>query len=276
MEKLSVFVTTFNNARTLRECLQSVAFADELVVLDSHSSDDSEAIARAAGATFIQHEFLGYGRQKQLALEHTSHRWVLFLDADEVVSSTLADELRALRDSDFHGEQFNGYAIARNEQVFWRMSAKATRKNYYIRLFKRDCAGFSEMPVHATVEVSGAIGRLREPFFHFGETDIHTKVEKINGYSTGLVRDKLAKKRVSSPWIMVVYPPLFFLRSYLFKRGFCNGWAGFIASVVGSFYVFLKYAKVYEQSRFDQDGARHMPPGAPPLKSPLEHFSGPI
>ncbi|NKC15723.1 MAG: glycosyltransferase [Gammaproteobacteria bacterium] len=276
MQKLSVFVTTFNNAQTLDACLRSVAFADEVLVLDSYSTDNTAHIAEQNGARLIKNEFLGYGRQKQLALNHTSHEWVLFLDADEMVSATLAHILQWLKLEDFQQERFNGFEIPRHEQVFWRMSANATRKNYYVRLFRKSHASFTQMPVHATVDVTGAVGRLEEHFYHFGETDIHTKVAKINAYSSGLVRDKRAKGQRANPWMMVVYPPLFFLRSFIFKRGFANGWAGFIASIVGSFYVFLKYAKLYEQARFDADGAKHMPCGAPTLRSPLERHGGPL
>ena len=124
-------------------------------------------------------------------------------------------------------------------------------------------SGTSEMPVHAAPEVDGPVRPLRAPFFHFGEKDIHTKVDKVNAYSTGLVRDKVARGRRGSPWAMVIYPPWFFFRSYVLKRGFRDGWAGFIASVVMGFYAFLKYAKVYEHFRFEAHGERLMPTGAP-------------
>lgn len=277
MDKLSAFVTTYNNAATLGACLGSLAFADELVVLDSFSTDATPDIAVAHGARLHQQAFLGYGRQKQRALEHTTHDWVLFLDADEMLSGALVARLQALRAEGFGaGAQALGYEMPRIEQVFWRMSAPGTRKNHYLRLFHRRHAAFSEMPVHATVVVDGPVARLDEPFYHFGETDIHAKVDKVNAYSSGLVGDKVARGRRPGPWIMVVYPPLFFLRSFLFKRGFRNGWAGFIASVVGSFYVFLKYAKLYEHARFERDGERHMPPGAPSLRSPAQRHGGPV
>jgi glycosyltransferase involved in cell wall biosynthesis len=276
MSKLSVFVTTYNNAETLSACLESVAFADEIVVLDSFSEDATPQIARAHGARLEQHAFLGYGRQKQLALEHTTHPWVLFLDADEMLSTALCDALIAARERGFEAEGFAGYEMPRVEQVFWRMSGTGTRKNHYLRLFQRSLASFTEMPVHATVSVQGPIGRIDAPFYHFGETDIHTKVAKVNAYSTGLVRDKVARGQRPSPWILVFYPPLFFVRSFIFKRGFTNGWAGFIASVVGSFYVFLKYAKLYEHHCFERAGDSTMPRGAPPLKSPTERFGEPL
>lgn len=276
MQKLSVFVTTYNNEETLSACLASLSFADEILVLDSLSTDATREIAASYDARVTQNVFLGYGRQKQLALDQTKHDWVMFLDADEMVSMELAEHLNQLKlAGDLGKNGVAAYEFPRNEQVFWRMSARSTRKNFYIRLFRRDLAQFSQMPVHATVEISGAVERVDLSFFHFGEVDIFTKVAKTNAYSSGLVRDKVAKKRSANPWIMVFYPPFFFVRSYFFKRGFCNGWAGFVASVIGSFYVFLKYAKLYEHYRFERNLADSMPAGAPRTKIPLERFEGP-
>ncbi|MHB1240915.1 MAG: glycosyltransferase family 2 protein [Gammaproteobacteria bacterium] len=260
MENLSVFVTTFNNARTLAPCLESVKWADEIVLLDSFSTDETVSIAERYGCRIFQHEFLGYGRQKQMALEHTRNRWVLLLDADEALAPDLQAEIRALLE---RGPQADGYEIPRQEQLFWRMCSPRVRMNHFLRLFDKHKGHVTDMPVHAAPKVDGTIHRLRNPFYHFGETDIHTKVDKINHYSTGLVADKLGKGRGRHPWILVLYPPVYFLRSYVFKRNFLNGWAGFITSVTGAFYVFLKYAKVYEERQFQRHGERLMPPGAP-------------
>jgi len=246
MQPLSVFVTTFNNEDTLEACLGSVAWADDIVVLDSFSTDATLELARARGCRVFQHRFMGYGPQKQMALGHTRHRWVLLLDADEMLSPELGDEIRALL---ARGPDAQGYEMARREQVFWRMSRRGVRWNYYLRLFDKERGRISDMPVHAAPRVDGTVRRLRHPFYHFGEPDIHTKVDKINHYSSGLVAHKVAQGRTANPLVMVVYPPLFFVRSFVLKRGFLNGWAGFIASVTAAFYVFLKYAKLYEHQR---------------------------
>ena len=120
MEPLSVVVTTYNNARTLPACLQSVQWADEIVLLDSFSTDDSVEVARRFGATVHQHEFLGYGRQKQMALDLATHRWALLLDADEMLTPELQEEIRQLMRS---GPEADGYSLPRVEQMFWRMSS---------------------------------------------------------------------------------------------------------------------------------------------------------
>ncbi len=267
MEPLSVFVTTYNNARTLDACLESVKWADEIVLLDSGSQDATLEIAQRYGCRIFQHAFLGYGPQKQSALEKTSHRWVLLLDADEMLSPEAAEEIRRLMAA---GPKADGYTLPRREQMFWRMGDPRARMNHFLRLFDKTRGRIGDMPIHAAPEVAGRIERLEHPFYHFGETSIHVKVDKVNGYSTGLVADKQAKGRRANPWIMLVYPPVFFLRSYVFKRNYRNGWAGFIASVVMAFYAFLKYAKLYEAEQFARHGDRLMPPGAPPMPGPPE------
>ena len=260
--RLSVFITTYNNGRTLTACLESIKWADEIVVLDSFSTDDTLAIAQQYGAQMSQHEFMGYGPQKRLALEATTHDWVLLLDADEALSPTLQTEIRQLL---AQGPGADGYEIPRQEQMFWRMYNPATRMNHYLRLFDKRKGGIDDMPIHAAPKVQGRIARTKAPLYHYGETDIHTKVDKINAYSTGLVADKIKKQRWGVPLIMLFYPPLFFIRSYLFKRNFLNGWAGFINSAIASFYVFLKYAKLYEHRQFAKYGSRLLPEDAPPL-----------
>ena len=259
--RLSVFITTFNNGRTLGACLESVKWADEIIVLDSCSTDDTLLTARRYGARISQHEFLGYGAQKRLALAATTHDWVLLLDADEALSPGLQAEIRQLLES---GPAVDGYEMPRQEQLFWRMYSAATRMNHYLRLFDKRKGDIDDMPVHAAPKVRGRVARLKAPLYHYGETDIHAKVEKINAYSTGLVTDKLKKRRWGIALIMVLYPPLFFVRSYLFKRNVLNGWAGFINSVIAAFYVFLKYAKLYEYGQFAKHGTRLLPDGAPP------------
>ena len=260
--RLSVFVTTYNNGRTLTACLESVKWADEIVMLDSFSSDDTLAIGQRYGARITQHEFMGYGPQKQKALAATTYDWVLLLDADEALSPALQVEIRQLLQA---GPVAEGYEIPRQEQMFWRMYNPATRMNHYLRLFDKRRGDIDDMPIHAAPKIQGCVARLKAPLYHYGETDIHTKVEKINAYSTGLVADKIRKQRWGIPLIMLFYPPLFFIRSYLFKRNFLNGWAGFINSAVAAFYVFLKYAKLYEYQQFAKYGTRLLPEGAPRL-----------
>lgn len=250
MEPLSVFVTTYNNDATLDACLSSVSWADEIVLLDSFSQDDTLDIARRHGCRIFQQEFRGYGPQKQDALEKTENRWVLLLDADEALTDAAQSRIRSLLAAT---PDADGYTLPRVEQMFWRFASPATRMNFYLRLFDKTKGRLTDMPVHAAPEVVGRTVKLDAPFIHYGEPDIETKVAKVNAYSSGLVEEKRARGRKPSPWIMVLYPPLYFLRLYVFKRNFVNGWAGFIASSISAFYVFLKYAKLYEDHRREKE-----------------------
>mgnify|MGYP002820912471 CR=1 FL=1 len=250
---LSVVVTTLNNADTLGACLGAVGWAEERVVLDSFSSDETLDIARAHGARILQHEFQGYSRQKQMAIDAATHDWVLLLDADEVISPAAAGEIQALLEA---GPSADAYTLPRIEQLFWRWSHPSVRMNHFLRLFDRRCTAMNAVPIHAAPESTGVVAPLTQGFFHYGEPDIHTKVEKLNYYSSGLVETYAARERRPSPWLLLVYPPFFFVKSYILKRNFLSGWPGFIGSVCMAFYAFLKIAKGFEHyqpSVFGQD-----------------------
>lgn len=249
-EPLSVFVTTLDNAATLERCLASVSFADEIVVLDSGSQDATAEIAARHGARWFVEPFAGYGPQKASAMAKTTHRWVLLLDADECVpDACCAEILRALE-----APAVVGFTIPRREQLFWRLQHAHARHNPMLRLFDKSRARFSRDPIHAAPEVDGATAAIGEPFLHFGEPDIATKVDKVNRYSSGMVVAKLEKGQRFAPLRMIVQPPWHFFRSYVLKRKFLAGWAGFIGCAIDAFYVFLKYAKLHEsRQRRDED-----------------------
>ena len=260
MEPLSVFVTTFNNERTLSACLESVQWADEILLLDSFSEDDTLAIARRFGCTIHQQAFQGFGPQKLRAMELTRNRWVLLLDADEALTPELQQEIRRLMTA---GPRQDGYEIRRIEQHYWRMSSLKVRSDYFMRLFDKTRAAMTENPVHARPKVEGKVSRLRSHFLHFGMPMIHGKVRKINDYSSRLVRHKVSGGKRGNPWMCVFYPPVYFLRQYLVDRQIFNGWVGFFGSAISAFYVFLKYAKLYEHFQFETYGERLLPEGAP-------------
>ena len=243
-EPLSVCVTTLNNADTLDRCLLSVHFAQEIVVLDSGSSDATETIARRHGARFLTQPFAGYGPQKMAAIKAASHRWVLLLDADEALDEASAAAIAAA----LVAPKVKGYTLPRREQLFWRLQARHARHNPMLRLFERDAVRFSADPIHAAPLIDGPVAALHTPFIHFGEPDIATKVDKVNRYSSGMVEHRLARRaRYTWPALrMIVQPPWHFFRSYVIKRKFLAGWAGLIGCVIDAFYVFLKYAKLVE------------------------------
>lgn len=267
MKKISAFVTTFNNELTLENTLKSVQWTDEIVVLDSFSSDGTLNIAEKYGAKIFQYKFLGYGPQKQLALEKTTCEWALLLDADEEVTAELQKEIKILLAGT---PEHDGYKLPRKEQLFWRMSTPRAGYNYQLRLFRKTAGRLSKDAVHADPEVEGSVGKLRAPFLHYGETNIHAKEARINAYSSGMVAEKVAKGKKYPLLMCFFYPGWTFVQSYFFKCNFLNGSAGFIGSVIMAHYSFLKYAKLHEYYQVEKYGTSLLPPGAPDNLRPPE------
>jgi glycosyltransferase involved in cell wall biosynthesis len=242
---LSGVVTTFNNAATLDACLASLAFCDERVVLDSGSSDDTQAIAARHGARIAVQPFQGYGPQKQAAIDLAVHDWVLLLDADE----HLTDAGCAAIERELAAPRADGYRLPRSEWLFWRWPHAGTRANWQLRLFRRSKGRMNVVPVHAAPEVAGRVLDLGAPFRHYGEPRLADRVDKVNRYSSGLVAHKRARRTAAPGLRVLLAPGLAFLKLYLGKRYFLNGWAGYFAARTQAFYVFLKYAKVLESER---------------------------
>jgi glycosyltransferase involved in cell wall biosynthesis len=253
-EPLSAVVTTHNNADTLEACLASVGWADEIVVLDSGSTDATVAIAQRHGARVHTQPFAGYSAQKQAAIDLARHRWVLLLDSDEMVpAGAIAPLQRALDAPDCAG-----FELWRREWVFWRWQSPRARLNHYVRLFDRQRARMSGHDVHESVVVDGPVRTLDVVLDHFGEPDIAGRVEKANRYSSLQVIRELERPTGGLGWRMVFYPTVAFLRFFLLRGHWRAGWAGFIAARVHAFYAFLKYAKLHEaRVRAAQGAPRH-------------------
>jgi glycosyltransferase involved in cell wall biosynthesis len=241
-EPLSVVVTAYNSAATLEACLGSVDWADELVLLDSGSTDATVAIAQRHGARVHTQPFAGYSAQKQAAIDLARHRWVLLLDSDEALPpSAAAPVQRALE-----APACAGYELWRREWVFWRWQSPRARLNHYVRLFDRTRARMSGHSVHESVCVDGPVRTLDVVLDHYGEPDIAGRVDKANRYSSLQAAGEAHRRRGGLAWRMVAYPTVAFLRYYLLRGHWRAGWAGFIAARVHAFYAFLKYAKLHE------------------------------
>jgi glycosyltransferase involved in cell wall biosynthesis len=238
---LSAVVTTFNNARTLDACLASLKFCDEIILLDSGSSDTTLDIAERHSAQISVEAFKGYSLQKQSAIDKCNGQWVLLLDADEFLSEDAGSIVRAAI-TDNH---YQGYRLPRREWLMWRWPHPITRPNWQLRLFKKTAGAMNKVPVHAAPEVKGATRNLSLGFYHQGERDLAHRVSKVNDYSTGML-EKSSMSRFLGLRI-IFYPAFVFLRFYILKRYFLNGWAGYLAARTQSFYAFLKYAKRLEQ-----------------------------
>lgn len=250
-QRLSGVVTTLDNAATLEACLASLGFCDEIVLLDSGSTDATLDIARRHGARIASQPFAGYGPQKQAAIDLARGDWILLLDADEA----LTDDGRIAIQRELAAPRADGYRLPRHEWLFWRWPHPGTRPNWQLRLFRKLGGRMNTVPVHAAPEVTGRIVDLQAPFRHYGEPRLADRVDKVNRYSSGLVVHKLGKRTGFMALRLLCYPALAFLKLYLGKRYFLNGWAGYFAARTQAFYAFLKYAKVLEAQRQDAGGA---------------------
>jgi glycosyltransferase involved in cell wall biosynthesis len=241
--KLSVTVITKNEANDIGNALKSVAWADELVVVDSNSTDDTVAVARQFTDRVIVREWPGYVAQKNYAASVASHDWILSLDADERVTPALIDEIKSTLEG---GPTHGGYRIPR---VTWHLGRWIRTTDWYpddqLRLYDRRAAEWTGRYVHESVAVRGSIGRLRGELQHFAYRDISDHLETIDRYTTYAARQMHETGQRAAMRHLIGHPPLAFLRNYLARGGFRDGIPGFIISAMNAHYVFLKFAKLW-------------------------------
>jgi glycosyltransferase involved in cell wall biosynthesis len=244
---LSVIVITCNESARLRACLESVAFADELVVVDSGSTDDTVAIARAMGARVLETpDWPGFGPQKNRALDLATGDWIFSIDADERVTS----RLRAAIESAIAQGGFPGYSVSRYSSYCGQyMNHSGWYPDRVVRLVRRGSGRFSDSLVHESLCVQGAVGRLEGELLHESYSDFDSVLDKINRYSSagaqGLhnrgVRGSFGKALGHGLWA--------FLRTYVFKRGFLDGRLGLALAISNAESTYYRYLKLWLMQR---------------------------
>jgi glycosyltransferase involved in cell wall biosynthesis len=242
--KLSVAVITKNEAAQIGAALDSVSWADELLVVDSGSTDETVAIARRHTDRVTVRDWPGYVAQKNYAASIAAHDWILSLDADERVTPELAHEIQALLTST---PPHAGYRVPR---ATWYMGRWMRSTDWYpdfqLRLYDRRAGEWTGRYVHESVAVRGTTGQLRSDLLHFAYRDIADHLETIDRYTTYAARQMHESGRRAGPFAIAGYPPLAFLRNYIAHGGLRDGVAGLIVSALNSYYVFLKFAKLWE------------------------------
>jgi len=240
--RLSVIVITRNEARNLADCLESVRFADEVVVLDSGSTDDTVEIARRHGARVeVAADWPGFGPQKNRALALAGGDWVLSLDADERVTPELAaaigEVLRAPRHDAYDMPRLSSFCGRFIRHSGWW-------PDRVLRLFRRGAARFSDDPVHEKVVPDGSVGRLAPHLLHYTYPDLDSAVAKMNRYSSDSARAMHARGRRAGIGAAVGHGAWTFVRLYVFKRGFLDGRHGFLLAATAAAGSFYRYAKL--------------------------------
>jgi glycosyltransferase involved in cell wall biosynthesis len=244
--KLTVTVITRDESANIGAALESVSWADEIVVVDSHSTDDTVARARRRTERVFVRDWLGYSAQKNFAAEQASHDWILSLDADERVTPALADEIRALLREE---PPARGYRIPRISFYLGKwIRSTDWYPDYQLRLYDRRVSTWAGV-VHEGVAVSGAVGRLRADLQHIPYRDLADHLQTIDRYTTLAARQMRERGTTVGVAGLVVRPIGAFLRNYLARGGWRDGAVGFVVSVLNSGYVFLKFAKLWEAEK---------------------------
>ncbi len=242
--KLTVTVITRDESTHIAAALESVSWADEIIVIDSRSTDETVAIARKHATRVEVRDWPGYGAQKNYAAEIASNDWILSLDADERVSPALASEIKQTLQTE---PAARGYRIPR---VTWYLGRWIRSTDWYpdyqLRLYDRRAGRWNGRRVHESVDLQDPPGFLRHELQHYAYRDIAHHLATIDRYTTLAAEQWLAEGRRTNGLEILIHPRLAFLRNYLLRGGVKDGAAGLIVSKLNAYYVFLKFAKLWE------------------------------
>jgi glycosyltransferase involved in cell wall biosynthesis len=240
--KISVIIITKNEAMNMRTCIGSVAWADEIIVVDSGSSDTTVSICKELGAQTYVHDWPGFGAQKNRALGYARNEWVLSIDADEHVTEDLRAEMEAAIGQ---AGAMVAFRIPRLSSFCGRqMKHSGWYPDYVTRLFRRDAARFSDDLVHERVIANGKVGTLRQNLLHESFRDLEQLLGKLDHYSTAGAKMLKNNGKHASLRKAVGHAVWAFIRSYLLRAGFLDGREGFMVAVATAEGIYYRYAKL--------------------------------
>ena len=250
---LSIAIITKNEEENIRSCLQSIAFARQIVVVDSGSADGTLQIAAEFGCDIYKESWLGFGPQKQLAIDKCREQWILVLDADERIPQETADAIRAVISNP--GMKEAGFSFPRKNffQGRWIKHA-GWWPDRIIRLFRKESGRMTEAAVHEAVEVDGIVGALDVPIEHFTESRLSKILQKIDRYSSLGAQEAFKEGKRSSTGSAFLRAFFTFFQDYFLRGGFLDGMPGLTLAVTDSVNKFFKYAKLRELTRINHGG----------------------
>ncbi|MGB0909410.1 MAG: glycosyltransferase family 2 protein [Nitrospirales bacterium] len=243
---ISALVITKNEAHNISDCLESVKWVDEIIVVDAQSTDETVQLAKGFTEQVFVRQWPGFGLQKNFGMEQATSDWILIVDADERVSDELSEELKEFRTMPrIDGAAFR---IARKNYFYgeWVQYGGAY-PDYQIRLCRRGQATYNDVAVHENLIVDGAVNTLTGYLIHYTERQITDHFKKFSHYTTLAALEKGKSRKRVSWYHLTCNPFVIFLKTYVLKKGFRDGTRGVIFSVFASMYTFVKYAKLFEQ-----------------------------
>ncbi len=249
---VSVYVLTTNNRRTIEQCLKSLSWVEELVVVDSFSQDGTYEVCKQYTDKIFQKKWMGHRDQYQYAADLTTQDWIMFVDADEEIPPELAEEIRT--ELSGKGREFDGYFAYRRTYYLGRwIRYGGWYPDGEIRLYRRG-KGRWEGGLHAKLMVDGKVGVLKHQYHHYTYGSISDQIQTIDKYSKIAAEDLFEGGDKFSLFNLLFHPPFRFIKEYLFKSGFRDGLPGFIIIISTMYYVFIKYAKLWELTRATAQG----------------------
>lgn len=241
--RVSACIVTLNEADRIGECLGSVDWCDEIVVVDSHSTDRTREIAAGLGARVLERDWPGFAGQKEFAVRAAEHDWVICLDADERLSPALRAEIIALRDGGFAGAV--GWTMPR---LSWYLGRWIRHGTWYpdrvLRLYDRRHGRWGGSEPHAHVELDAEAAPLRHDILHYPYRSLTEHLRTVDSYTTIMARALWERGRRARPSDLIFHPLGRFWKFYLLKLGMLDGWRGLLLAYIAAHYVRLKYAKL--------------------------------
>lgn len=260
MPTLSVVLTTLNEERNIDRCLSSVKWADEIVVVDSFSGDRTVELAKKYSGRIYQHEFPGSSRQVERGIQYATGDWIFYIDADEEVSPELAVQMQQAVQNP---SDTVGYEVLRKPWAFGKwIEHGGWFPDYPFRLFRKDSYTSEHQEVHGGFSTKGKRGRLEGILYHHTYETIYSYVQKMNDYTSLQVSDKLGVDPTLVPKRrnLIFSPVSHFLRMFLSKKGYKDGFHGFVLALLDATYTMLLYAKIWEYQTRKAGGADTLPP----------------
>jgi len=259
----SVVIAAKDEAAEIAECIASVAWAAEVIVVENDSSDDTVVAAQSAGATVFSHPFTTIGRQRNAAIARARHEWILVVDADERGTGGLRDEIARIVSV---GAEDVAFRVRRRNFFLGReIRHGGWERDRPVRLF-RSRMHYDERPVHEHVMTDGPVGELSEPLIHYPYASLGEYFAKLERYSRWWAEQNFARGRRTRAWTIALKPPARFFSMYVLRAGFLDGAAGVIVAVLAAMSVAAKYARLWELGREARSGKREAtPPDGVPL-----------
>lgn len=246
MSKISAVVLSFNNEKEITRCLDNLSWADEIIVIDSFSSDNTARIARAKGAKVFQYSFSTFGRLRNLALSHASYDWVFSLDTDEVMTPKAIDEIKSICNNP---ESKDVYYVPRLNTVFGKQLKHGGWFPDYRQpqLFKKRALTYHEQDdVHEGFSINGTADYMKSAIEQFPFDNLEHYLKKMDRYSTLMAKRMIKEKRSFSPIQLITRPAFTFFKRYILRGGILDGFHGLLMAKLYSYYTFQKYAKFWE------------------------------